>query len=186
MTASEDLANFAMDFVNSVKTRSLEWKREKLSEILELQKRREDATKELQGELKKKEALLRIELEKITTQGAAEVKMLEDKYKREVEDYKQFLDEVDKLKTRIQEVYPQMPSPMVLTIYRHAKRLLNSIYDADKADDIKGQILQEQKFIYFLEAVYRDTTAISSNLRSNQPALPSETIALINKQGSRL
>lgn len=185
MTASEDLANFAMDFVNQIRTRGLEWKKDKLAEIIELQERREIATKDLQGELKKKEALLKIELEKITTQGSAEVKMLEDKYKREVEDYKQFLDEVDQLKMRIQETYPQMPSPMVLTIYRHAKRLLNSMYDAEKEDDVKVQVLQEKKFIGFLEAVYRDTTSIPSSSSSNQAALPSETIALINEQSKR-
>jgi seryl-tRNA synthetase len=174
MSISSDFGDFLMNFINSVRTANLEWKKEKLAEILELKKRRES----LSGELKKMEAALKIEIEKINIQGQADIRMLKDKCDQDVRDYKQFLDAIDDLKERIQRSYSNIPLPLVLTIHRHAKILLNNMWDQD---NIEQRNAMERKMIMFLEAVYEDTAYLPGDTKNG---LPIKTITLIHQKGN--
>ncbi|MUH00900.1 hypothetical protein F7734_55010 [Scytonema sp. UIC 10036] len=178
MAASEELANFLMGFVNSVRTRSLEWKQEKLGEIIEIQRRSATATRELHEELKKKEAILKYEIDKINVQGEAELQMLKDKYNQEINDYKEFLKAIDELKDKLKQSYSQMPLTLILSVHRHAKHLLNSMWEAS---DIEDKILLERKFTKFLVTIHEDTTLLL-NASGNPPTLPQKTIDMMNEE----
>ena len=180
MPSSAELARFIMAFINTLRDSHLAWKRERLDDILGLQHQKTLAKMELEAELEKRKAILKNEIERIISEGEAELKMLKDKHDREIKDYKQFLDAIDEMKEKIIETYQSIPLPMALTIHRHAKGLLNSLWDTD---DLEEKILHERKLLRFLETIYEDTLALPADSPHSTRALPAKTIAFIHQQG---
>ena len=169
MSAAYELARFVIDFVSVVKRGDLEWQKQRLNEISELQRHKRIL-----------EANLNHELDLLKIKFAEEIKRKQEQEKRITNDYKDFLDSIDEMKKKMLDTFTDMPKPMVYVIYHHAKQLIDEIW---KSPDDRSQALSRSQLADFLIAVYDDTAhALSSNERLK---LPSKTLQIVQNDAQR-
>jgi hypothetical protein len=112
------------------------------------------------------------------TRHATELQMLKTQCRRDLQDYQDYLQALDKLKASLRSSYAHLPEAVAFTIHHHAKQLLNRMWDA--ADD-QEKLLAEQRLIQLMTAVHEDSRLALLEERS-QAAMPKNTLAILDRQ----
>lgn len=169
-----------LDLVNlfhSVKNKNLQWRQDNLKQQSELKQRQALADKALEAALKKKSLQLEHDIALLKTKNAAELSMLKTKCKQDIQDYKQYLSSLDKLKESIRNSYVHLPESVAFTIHHHAKYLLHKMWEAE---DFEEKIQHEMQLIKFMTAVHEDARMHSKDTITGK--LPERTLKLIQHQ----
>ena len=117
-----------------------------------------------------------------------EVKLLKIKFSEQLirvkqreaqttQDYQEFLEMIDEMKSQIVEAYPDMPKVMALVIHQHAKQLIDEMWNNP---DERTQNQYRARLTRFIKVVYDDT---SQGLMTRQPRqTPDKTLKLIENR----
>ncbi|MBD2776401.1 hypothetical protein [Iningainema tapete] len=155
---------FLMDFINAIRDKNLEWYEKTADRTKALKEKNELSSVQIEQAIKKsvQDFEQEIALKKITYDQQMENAKL--KAKKTMQKYEKFLEEIDELRNRIQEFYPNMPLPLVSLIHHHASQLLDEMW---QASENKRELNCKKEFIQFLTVVYEDTdpTALKGNPR---------------------
>lgn len=171
------------DLVNlfhSVKDKNLEWRRNSQHQQIEFKQRQVLAEKALDAELKKKSLQLEHEITLLKTKNAAELSMFRTRCKQDIQDYKQYLASLDKLKQSIRNSYSHLPESVAFTIHHHAKHLLHQMWEAE---NIEQKMQHEMQLIQFMTAVHEDARLHLEGAATGN--LPERTLNLIQQQSNR-
>ncbi|MGR8980287.1 MAG: hypothetical protein ACU84H_09375 [Gammaproteobacteria bacterium] len=163
-----------IDLFHAAKDKKLQWLQNNQQRQIELTHQQRMADKSLDAELKKKSAELEHQMTLLKTKQAAELSMLKTKCKQDIEDYRQYLEALDKLKLSIRNSYAHLPESVAFTIHHHAKYLLHRMWEAE---DLETKIRLEIQLIQLMTTVHEDAGLYLEN--SAPPALPEKTLNLI-------
>lgn len=158
-------SRWLMEFISIVKVGDSEWQKEKLKEIAEIKRQKAITDIELDREIK----LLKIKY-------AEQVNRAQERESRITQDYQEFLDKIDEMKSQIVETFPDMPKALALVIHQHAKQLIDDMWN--KSDD-KTQGVCRAKLAEFLKVVCDDTTQVLFD--EDKSMIPKRTLELIQK-----
>jgi hypothetical protein len=154
-----------LDFINFVLGRNFEARKKSLRENAQLKQQKAMDNAQTAYELE----LMRIRFsEQLLRTKARET--------RTTQDYKEFLDMIDEMKTQIIEAYPDMPKVMALVIHQHAKRLIDDIWN-NPDEHMQSQC--RAKLAQFIKVVYDDTAAVLVD--DQRSKIPSNTLYHIEK-----
>lgn len=162
MSSGYQLANFIFDLLTVIKPNDEEWQKKHLVRSLERK-----------AEKKHREAKIDHEIELLKVKFDEEIKRVKASEQKVTNDYKMFLDSIDKMKAEMLDTFTDMPEPMVLVIHHHAKSLIDGMWKSENEED---QALSRERFTEFLLAVYNDTQA-SCDKKGHR--LPTETLKLV-------
>jgi transposase-like protein len=168
------------DMINvfhSAKDKNLQWQLVNQQQKADLRRQQALAEKALESELKKKSLQLEHEIALLKTKSAAELSMFKTRCKQDIEDYKQYLTSLDKLKQSIRNSYTHLPESVAFTIHHHAKYLLHKMWEAE---DFEEKMRHEMRLIQFMTAVHEDAR-LHLEGASNEK-LPERTLGLIQGQ----
>ena len=163
-----------IDLYHAAKAKKLHWRQHNEKRQIELNKQQILAEKALEAELKKKSAELKHEIALLNTKHATELSMFKTKCKQDIQDYKQYLAALDKLKLSIRNSYAHLPESVAFTIHHHAKCLLHRMWEAE---DLETKIRLELQLIKLMSTVHEDASGNPENNAS--PRLPEKTLHLI-------
>ena len=101
--------------------------------------------------------------------------MVKVQCKQDLQDYRDYLQSLDKLKASMRASYANLHEAVAYTIHHHAKQLLNKMWDAQ---DSQEKIKFEMQLLQFMTAVHEDNQA---SLQGNSAeALPQRALAFID------
>jgi broad specificity phosphatase PhoE len=163
MPIGYDLARIAIEFISTIKRGDVEWQQQKLKEVTELRKQRQIS-----------EAEIKHELELLQIKFSEEIKRVQERESSITRDYKDFLQQIDDMKQKIVQTFPDMPIPIALIIHSHAKRLLDDMW---RNSDERMRELYTTKLAEFMMLVYDDTQYILTN--KDQPKFPTKTMHML-------
>lgn len=167
-----------LGLVNVVKSNKLDWQINNQAQLLGLSKQKALAKNQLTIELTKQNAELAHDLELLKTRQAAQLIMLKTRCAEDIKDYREYLTALDQLKTLTKSSFSHLPEPVVLTIYHHAKTLLNQMWEAEDFDE---KIKLEAQLLKFLTTVNEE--AQLCNRPATAKSLPENTLKLIKSDG---
>lgn len=159
-----------------VKNENLIWRRRNQAQLLQLKHDKILAEKDLEALLRKQQQTLEHELAVLKTKNAAELEMLKTKYRQDINDYRQYLKALDRLKASIQSAYTHLPEAVAFTIHHHAKHLLNAMWEAQ---DLHERMQHEMQLIRFMSTVHEDARQFLEGATSD--TLPKKTLELIER-----
>lgn len=119
----------------------------------------------------------RQELKKLEIQFDEQLKRVQERETRITEDYRQFLNSIDEMKTQIVESFPDMPKVMALIIHQHAKQLVDKMWNESTDKQVQGEF--QAQLASFLSLVFDDTARILAD--ETMPKIPSKTLAYLEK-----
>ena len=152
-----------MQFIRTVNPDDTEWHRQKLNEMSSLKKQNRVNDAQIEHEL----AILKI-------QFSQELERTRERETRITQDYREFLENIDDMKSQIVEAFPDMPKALALLIHQHAKQLIDDMWNNP---DERAQNLYRAKLTEFLKVVFDDTS--QSALEEHKPKIPERTLKLI-------
>ncbi len=167
MSFSEEFGKFTMEFVNAIRDENIHWQEENLPALNELDKQRKMSKQEIAQELIRRQVKFKFETEQLEAEGASKV-----------QDFREFLDAIDKIKNDFKENFQQMSLPVVLSIHQYGKRLLISMWNSDNLQERKKY---EKQLFDFLFTVNEDMYSISSQEKKDGLLLPEKTLKLIRQ-----
>jgi transposase-like protein len=173
---TEWLSNL-VDVFHSAKDKNLQWQLTNQRQKTDLRQRQALAEQALEVELKKKSLQLEHEIALLKTKSAAELSMFKTRCKQDIEDYKQYLASLDKLKQSIRNSYTHLPESVAFTIHHHAKYLLHKMWEAE---DFEEKMRHEMQLIQFMAAVHEDARQHLEGASTEN--LPQKTLQLIQRQ----
>lgn len=166
-----------VQLLHVVKDRNLQRRRDNQSLQNELKHQQVLAEKALEAELKKKNLRLEHEITLLKTKNAAELSMFKTRCKQDIQDYKQYLASLDKLKHSIRNSYTHLPESVAFTIHHHAKYLLHKMWEAE---DFEEKMQHEMQLIQFMTTVHEDARLHLEGVTTGK--LPERTLKLIGQQ----
>lgn len=169
--------NDLVDVFHSAKDKNLQWQSATQQQKADLRHRQALAEKALEAELKKKSLQIEHEIALLKTKSAAELSMFKTRCQQDIEDYKQYLASLDKLKDSIRSSYTHLPESVAFTIHHHAKYLLHKMWEAQ---DFEEKMRHEIQLIQFMTAVHEDARHYLEG--SSADRLPERTLSLIHHQ----
>lgn len=114
------------------------------------------------------------ELNMLEIKFAEQLQRIQERESRITQDYREFLDQIDEMKTQIVEAFPDMPKVMALIIHQHAKHLVDKMWN-DSSD--KDHSLFQAELTAFLGLVLDDTTRVLVD--NDMAKIPSKTLEYI-------
>lgn len=157
-----------LSLINDIKEQNIKWnkwKEEKISKIYDINKIIETYQHKTEQELEEEEIRFKHEIEQ-----------LEKSKINEYEDFKEFLDAIDKLKDNLKQCFNL---PLALVIHRYAKKLLVSMWDSK---DINERAKYEQQLFDLLYALNSDMDLVESEKENTiNIDLPTNTLQLIRR-----
>jgi hypothetical protein len=174
MSAMYELAALTLDFLGDLQPTS-EWYKQKLEELADAQKKAMIA----KASAKRTELLAKAqrehELALLKVRLSADIELKRFQEKLLVRDYTEFRNSLEELKQKLLATFPDIPKPLIYSIYHHAKCLLDATLNApDEASHAKSL----SRFAEFLIAVYKDTE--NALLSDQEPQFLVETLHLID------
>jgi hypothetical protein len=169
---ARSFATSMMEFINELKTQSLEWEQNNSEEISELREQRALAKERIQGRASEERAKFKNELEKQQLEHEQKMEEIKVSGERRLRNYKEFLDAVDGMKQDLQRLYPDMPLATSLLLHHHASNLLERMWH-EKDEYERGKL--QEKFVIFLMAAQDDALAISES----KARVPQKMLSLI-------
>ena len=163
-----------VDLFHSVKDKDLQWQKNNLPLQSELRRSQALAEQALEAELKTKTVQLEHELSLLRTQNSAQLTMLKTRCKQDIQDYKQYLASLDKLKISIQNSFTHLPESFGFTIHHHAKYLMHQMWEAENLEE---KLQHEINLIQFMTAVHEDARLNLEDVRA--AGVPEKTLQLI-------
>jgi hypothetical protein len=168
MSFSEEFGKFTVGFVNAIRDENIRWQQENLPALNELEKQRKMSKLEIDQELKRRQVKFKYEIEQLEMEGASKM-----------QDFREFLDAVDKIKNDFRQNFQQMSLPVALSIHQYGKQLLISMWNSNSLNDRKRY---EQQLFDFLYTVNEDMYLTSSQEDKNGFYLPEKTLKLIRQK----
>jgi broad specificity phosphatase PhoE len=141
----------------------MEWQKQKLKEMAELRKLRRTY-----------EAETKHEFELLSIEFSEEIKRAQERESSLTRDYKDFLGQIDDMKQKVIQTFPDMPTPIALIIHNHAKRLLDNMW---RSSDEHMKELYTIKLAQFMMLVYDDTEKILIN--KDHRKFPTKTMQML-------
>lgn len=163
MSSSEEFGRFIIEFVNAIRDKNIRWQQENLPALNELEKQRRLSKQEIDQELQRRQVRFKYYIEQLKVEGESKM-----------QDFQEFLDAIDKIKSDFRQNFQQMSLPVVLSIHQHGKRLLISMWNSNNFHD---RMRYEQQLFDFLYAVNEDMYLVSSQEKN----LPEKTLQLIRQ-----
>jgi hypothetical protein len=163
-----------LHFFRLIKDENLKWRQRNQHELLRLKHDKALAEKDLEAQLRKRQAALEHEIAVLKTKNDAELAMLKTKYRQDLKDYRQYLKALDRLKIAIQSSYAHLPEAVAFTIHHHAKHLLNAMWEAP---DLQQRMRHEMQLIRFMSAMQEDACLFLEGATTE--SLPKKTLELI-------
>lgn len=167
MALSEKIGLFFSRIFFTMKSESAEWKKSHLAELDKLSHDRDVLKVQLQQTIEKMDIRFKEECNRI--------RMEEE---RQTDQFKEFLDSIDEMKSNMLSYYTSMPKPVALMIHHHASELLK---EAWFSQDTRERIKNQTKFTNLMLTITEDLAAL--DIDSSPRALPERTLALIQDQG---
>jgi hypothetical protein len=174
MSGIERWLTATLHLFHSAKDENLKWQQRNQHDVLRLKHRRVLAEKDLEAQLRKRQAALEHEIAVLKAKNDAELAMLKTKYRQDVNDYRQYLKSLDQLKASIQSSYTHLPEAVAFTIHHHAKHLLNAMWEAQ---DLQQRMQHEMQLIRFMSTVHEDARLFLEGATAEP--LPKKTLELI-------
>lgn len=128
----------------------------------------------LQRQHRIKEVEIEHEIELLKIKFSEELNRAKAKEARITDDYKEFLDNIDEMKSHIVETFPEMPKALALLIHQHAKQLIDDMWNHPNEQE---QTVCRAKLAHFLKVVFDDTTEVIA--ADEKPKIPKRTLELI-------
>ena len=119
------------------------WQQEKVSRILEIERSRRVSIVEVDHEI-----------EILRERHKAELVRVRMEEEQSTKDYSEFIESMGKLKTDLRKAYPKLPEAMLLLIYQHARRMLDSMW---KQKDMQSEQMWRSRLLVFMQVVCEDT-----------------------------
>lgn len=168
MSISEEFGKFVVEFVNGIRNENIRWQQENSRTLNELQRQRRLSKQEIEQELKRREIKFKYEIEQIEMEGTSKM-----------QDFKEFLDAIDKIKNDFRQNFQKMTLPVALSIHQYGKRLLISMWNSN---NFQERTKYEQQLFDFLYTVNEDMYLVSSQENQDGLYLPEKTLKLIREQ----
>lgn len=163
-------------FYYAVKDKNLDWQTNNQAKFLQLRQEKILAKRLLEAELSKQSVQLAHEIELLKTRHNTELKMLKERCREDIKDYRDYMDALGRLKNTLQHSYAHLPEAITLTIHHHAKSLLNKMWEAENQQEKIGY---EAQLLQFMTTVHEEARLIRPN--SSEDKLPENTLKLIHQ-----
>lgn len=168
MSFSKEFGRFIILFINAIRDENIRWQQENLPALSKIERQRKISKIEIEEELKKRQIKFENEIEQLEMEGESKI-----------QDFKEFLDAIDKIKNDIREHFQQVSLPVALLIHQYGKQLLVQMWHSANMQDRKKY---EQQLFDFLFTVNEDIYLISSKEKKSGFYLPEKTIKLIRQE----
>lgn len=167
MSFTEEFGRFTVGLINAIRDENIRWQQENLPVLAELEKQRKLSKQEIEQELKRRQIKFKYEMDQLEMEGASKI-----------QDFREFLDAIDKIKNDFRQHFQQMSLPVALSIHQYGKRLLISMWNSNSIHERKKY---EQQLFDFLYTVNEDIYLISSRENKDGFYLPEKTLKLIRQ-----
>ena len=165
----------ALSFLRRSRDEHLHWQIELHQQASDFRQAKAMAEQALAAQLRKQAQQLAHELAVNKAQNNNTLAMVKVQCKQDLQDYRDYLQSLDKLKASMRASYANLPEAVAYTIHHHAKQLLNKMWDAQ---DSQEKIKFEMQLLQFMTAVHEDNQA---SLQGNSAeALPQRALAFID------
>lgn len=175
MSLIADYMQRAMAFLRRERDRELQWRLDRHDEEARLRHAQALAEQARVAELRKRAQVLAHELAMNDARQQTELEMVKIQCRQDLQDYQQYLQSLDKLKTSLRQSYAHLPEAMAFTIHHHAKQLLNRMWEET---DEREKIRLEVALLRFMTAVHEDSQTMLSGVNDN--SVPARALALLN------
>lgn len=155
----------AIGFIRNDSIATHEQRIRKISSIEELRLREQAGT--------------RHKLQRLEIEFSEQLKRVQAREAGVTRDYEEFLDQIDAMKARIVETFPDMPPVLALLIHQHAKQLVDAMWHESTE---QSRQLSQARLTEFLKIVFDETRMVVMSQESSR--LPEKTIACIEKHTS--
>jgi hypothetical protein len=172
---ARSFANSMMEFINELKTQTLDWEQDNVDKISELREKRAVAKESVQGKANEERAKFKNELQKRQIKHDQEMEGIKTSGERRLRNYKEFLDAVDDMKQDLQRLYPEMPLATSLLLHHHASSLLEKMWH--EKEEYEREKLQE-RFVKFLIAAQDDALSLAES----KARVPQNMLRLIEEK----
>ncbi len=156
----DGLGRLITEFVISLRSANTQWMEKNLEVIYKNRERKENLELELQREIRKRRSEIEHELEMLSTEQSGELERLKMKVERDIRNYSNFLDELDKMKAQIVAAFKDSPPTVALLIHRHASELLNQMWNEE---NLGARKTLEVKLIDLMDSVSADVQALKAS-----------------------
>lgn len=162
---SESFENFLSIIINSVKIANLRWEQENSPEVMRLEEENKIFKQDLNQKLKRRQHEFDLQMQELQIAG---------EYR--INDFKEYLEALDKVKSDIRKSYQGINLPLVLQIHHHMKQLFIQMWSSSELNERKKL---EQKLFDLLEAVNEDILLSESIEDKRRLSRPERTLRLI-------
>ena len=177
---STSISALIMNFISALCDVNLTWQKENEDRIKVLQMQRTLSVEKLHQEIQKRK--LEFEREMMLQEHQLQEELEKKKLEADARNYQRFLDSIDELRDKLEELYPGMPPALILVIHQYASQLLNKMWDSS---DARERLLYQKDFVQFLALVSEDANQRKLQGEANQPtALPQRTLRHIQENTS--
>ena len=163
MSVSEEIGMFVATLISTLKTESVNWQQENQEKLLKLQEERAISEQQTKQQLEEMEIRFNSQRQRI---------QMEEEHS--TQEFRDFLDSIDKTKAKMLEYYPQMPTPIALMIHHRAAELLR---EAWRNPDAREALKQHNKFMDLMLTVTEDFSELAEG--STRKMLPEKTIEFL-------
>ncbi len=170
MSFSKEFGKFIIEFINAIRDENIRWQQQNLPTLNELERQRQLSKVEIEEELRRRQIKFENEVVQLELEGEGEI-----------QDFKEFLIAIDKIKNDIQQNFAQVSLPVALLIHQYGKRLLIQMWHSGNIHD---RIKYEQELFDFLFTINEDIYSISTKEDKNGYLMPEKTIKLIRQNES--
>jgi hypothetical protein len=180
-TSAANIGMLVMDFINALRDDNLEWHENTQDRRNDLRVKQKLHGESINQEIQKLK--LKFEQDIHTMEHEFQFLMKKETLKTEAEikNYQRFLDSIEDLREKLEEVYPNMPPALILVIHEYATQLLYKLWDSpDGQDKLTGR----KDLVKFLALVSEDTDplALQAVTNNQSAALPHKTLKYIREQ----
>jgi hypothetical protein len=165
LPSTESFEKFLSIIINSVKMANLRWEQENLPEVMRLEEEKKIFKQDLDQKLKRRQQEFDLQMKELQIAG---------EYR--INDFKEYLEALDKVKSDIRKSYQGINLPLVLQIHHHMKQLFIQMWSPSELSERKKL---EQKLFDLLEAVNEDLLLSESVEDKRKLIRPERTMRLI-------
>lgn len=167
MSFSKEFGKFIVAFVHAIRDENIRWQQENLPALGELERQRKLSKLEIEEELKKRQIKFENEIVQLQMEGASKI-----------QDFKEFLGAIDKIKNDLRQHFQQVSLPVALLIHQYGKQLLVQMWHSSNMHDRRKY---EQQLFDFLFTINEDIYLTASKEKRSGLYLPEKTIKLIRQ-----
>jgi hypothetical protein len=165
LPSTDNFEKFLSIVINSLKIANLRWEQENLPEVMRLEREKKIFQQDLDQELKRRQHQFELEMQELQISG---------EYR--INDFREYLEALDKVKGDIRKSYQGINLPLVLQIHHHMKQLFIQMWNSSELTERKRL---EHKLFELLEAVNEDLLLVEAAEDKKKLVRPERTIKLI-------